>query len=163
MDTWYCQPWQWVIQTIIWFPFYYIIFHRTNSYPSILQDSSRSSNDDTQEPEDSISTSTDHDQTKLVPPPLTPKPTPPEGGTSTLSSIFLIVNAALGAGLLNLPKAFDQAGGVMTAVVVQAVLLIFIMLALLILAQTANINKSATLQEVRVLLPWNFIYIGVLF
>ena len=69
-------------------------------------------------------------------------------GTSTLGSIFLIVNAALGAGLLNFPKAFDLAGGVLTAVLVQAMLLVFIMLALIILAQTSNLKKSATLQEV---------------
>jgi len=69
-------------------------------------------------------------------------------GTSTLGSIFLIVNAALGAGLLNFPKAFDLAGGVLTAVLVQAVLLLFIMFALIILAKTSNLKKSATLQEV---------------
>ena len=33
--------------------------------------------------------------------------------------MFLIINAALGAGLLNFPKAFDTAGGVLVAVVVQ--------------------------------------------
>ena len=42
-----------------------------------------------------------------------------QGGTSTIATIFLIVNAALGAGLLNFPKAFDQAGGVLVAVLVQ--------------------------------------------
>ena len=86
----------------------------------------------------------DHDKSGLL-----PTKAKSQGGSSTLGSIFLIVNAALGAGLLNMPKAFDQAGGVMTAVLVQAVLLVFIMMALLILAQTANINKSTTLQEVR--------------
>ena len=73
---------------------------------------------------------------------------PPPNGTSTIGAIFLIVNAALGAGLLNFPKAFDQAGGVLTAVLVQAVLLVFIMLALVILAKTSNLKQSATLQEV---------------
>ena len=43
----------------------------------------------------------------------------PGGSTSTLGSVFLIINAALGAGLLNFPKAFDTAGGVLVAVVVQ--------------------------------------------
>jgi len=71
-----------------------------------------------------------------------------KSGSSTFGSIFLIVNAALGAGLLNMPKAFDQAGGVMTAILVQAVLLVFIVTALLILAMTSNIRKSRTLQEV---------------
>ena len=44
-----------------------------------------------------------------------------QGGTSTVATIFLIVNAALGAGLLNFPKAFDQAGGVLVAVLVQVI------------------------------------------
>ena len=79
---------------------------------------------------------------------LSSDPAASEGTTSTIGTVFLIVNAALGAGLLNLPKAFDEAGGVLTAVVVQASLLVFIILALLILAQTANIHNSTTLQEV---------------
>jgi len=97
-----------------------------------------------EEPDENVYETPDHDEAALI---LPPKPVT-EGGTSTIGAIFLIVNAALGAGLLNLPKAFDQAGGVLTAVTVQALLLVFIMLALLILAQTANINKSTTLQEV---------------
>ena len=64
-------------------------------------------------------------------------------GTSTLGTIFLIINAALGAGLLNFPKAFDKAGGVAVAVLVQAVLLVFIMAALIILAKTSDVKKSA--------------------
>ena len=70
-----------------------------------------------------------------------------QGGTSTIATIFLIVNAALGAGLLNFPKAFDQAGGVLVAVLVQASLLVFIMIALYILATTSDIKQSTTLQE----------------
>ncbi|KAJ4433722.1 hypothetical protein ANN_16033 [Periplaneta americana] len=42
------------------------------------------------------------------------------GGSGRLSAIFLIINAALGAGLLNFPQAFDQAGGIVTAIIVQA-------------------------------------------
>jgi len=42
-----------------------------------------------------------------------------------LSLGMLIVNAALGAGLLNFPSAFHQAGGVVTASVVQAVCVSF--------------------------------------
>ena len=71
-----------------------------------------------------------------------------EGSTSTLGAIFLIINAALGAGLLNFPKAFDTAGGVLVAVMVQAVLLVFIMSALVILARTSDIKCSVTLQEI---------------
>lgn len=75
---------------------------------------------------------------------------PPQNnqGTSTMASVFLIVNAALGAGLLNFPLQFHKAGGVLSAVMVQAVLLVFIMLALVILASTSNIKNSSTLQDV---------------
>jgi len=69
-------------------------------------------------------------------------------GTSTVGAIFLIINAALGAGLLNFPQQFHKAGGVMTAVLVQAVLLVFIMAALIILASASNLKNSATLQDV---------------
>ncbi|PSN36759.1 putative sodium-coupled neutral amino acid transporter 7 [Blattella germanica] len=72
----------------------------------------------------------------------------PRTGSSRLSAIFLIVNAALGAGLLNFPQAFDQAGGIVTASVVQAVLLVWIMGALLILAHCSDETGATTLQDV---------------
>ena len=59
------------------------------------------------------------------------------------------MNAALGAGLLNFPKAFDQAGGVLVAVLVQASLIVFVLIALYVLATTSDIKQSATLQEVK--------------
>ena len=68
-------------------------------------------------------------------------------GTNTLFTVFLIVNAALGAGLLNFPKAFDKAGGVGVGLSVQAVLLVFILIALLVLAYTADQNAAETIQE----------------
>lgn len=67
-------------------------------------------------------------------------------GTSTLGTIFLIVNAALGAGLLNFPKAFDQAGGVEVALVVQAFLVVFVIISLLVLAKCSDINGAGTVQ-----------------
>jgi len=98
----------------------------------------------------------ENDTEELIPPLSARERGASEGDTSTLGAVFLIVNAALGAGLLNFPEAFDKAGGVVTAVVVQAVLLVFIMVALLILAQTSNIKHSATLQEVMLTAagPW---------
>ncbi|XP_063226207.1 sodium-coupled neutral amino acid transporter 7-like [Bacillus rossius redtenbacheri] len=74
------------------------------------------------------------------------------GGSSRLSVIFLIINAALGAGLLNFPQAFDQAGGVLTALSVQAVLLAWIMGSLIILAYCADQASARTLQDV---LEWS--------
>ena len=67
-------------------------------------------------------------------------------GTSTLGTIFLIVNAALGAGLLNFPKAFDQAGGVEVALVVQAFLVVFVIISLLVLAKCSDVNGASTVQ-----------------
>ncbi|CAM1154671.1 Uncharacterised protein g11344 [Pycnogonum litorale] len=42
-------------------------------------------------------------------------------GTSWYGAVFLIINAALGAGLLNFPQAYDLAGGFVVAILVQAV------------------------------------------
>ena len=67
-------------------------------------------------------------------------------GTGTLSTIFLIINAALGAGLLNFPKAFDQAGGVEVAIVVQLILVVFVILSLLILGKCSDVNGAGTVQ-----------------
>ncbi|TSM20291.1 putative sodium-coupled neutral amino acid transporter 7 [Bagarius yarrelli] len=49
-----------------------------------------------------------------------PKGEPP-GRTSALGAVFIVVNAALGAGLLNFPAAFYMAGGVVSGVVLQMV------------------------------------------
>lgn len=43
------------------------------------------------------------------------------GGTSLLGAVFIVVNAALGAGLLNFPAAFNMAGGVTAGVTLQMV------------------------------------------
>jgi sodium-coupled neutral amino acid transporter 7/8 len=67
-------------------------------------------------------------------------------GTSNIGTVFLIVNAALGAGLLNFPKAFDQAGGVEVALVVQAILVVFVIASLLILAKCSDVNGAGTVQ-----------------
>ncbi|CAG0915152.1 unnamed protein product, partial [Notodromas monacha] len=55
-------------------------------------------------------------------------------GTSVLGGVFLIINAALGAGLLNFPEAYAKAGGVGVAMGIQVGLLFFIGASLLILA-----------------------------
>lgn len=43
------------------------------------------------------------------------------GGVSSLGAVFIVVNAALGAGLLNFPAAFNMAGGVTAGVMLQMV------------------------------------------
>lgn len=42
-------------------------------------------------------------------------------GISWYKAMFLIVNAALGAGLLNFPRAFHEAGGIVTGNLVHGV------------------------------------------
>ncbi|XP_059158333.1 sodium-coupled neutral amino acid transporter 7-like [Physella acuta] len=68
-------------------------------------------------------------------------------GSGWFVSAFLVVNAALGAGLLTLPAAYHQAGGVLTAVIVQSVLLVFVVLTVLIIAYCSDIKGSNTYQD----------------
>lgn len=42
-------------------------------------------------------------------------------GVSSWAAVFIVVNAALGAGLLNFPAAFNLAGGVTAGVMLQMV------------------------------------------
>ncbi|XP_015127575.1 putative sodium-coupled neutral amino acid transporter 7 [Diachasma alloeum] len=69
------------------------------------------------------------------------------GGTGIMGTIFLIVNATLGAGLLNFPLAFDKSGGIVSAVIIQAILLIFITAALIILAECSDMTKTSSMQD----------------
>lgn len=71
-------------------------------------------------------------------------------GTNTAYTVFLIVNAALGAGLLNFPKSYDDAGGIVVAFMVQLILLLFIMVALIGLAYASDrcsAGKASTIQD----------------
>lgn len=45
----------------------------------------------------------------------------PQGRTSPCGAVFVIINAALGAGLLAFPVAFYSAGGILPALIVMAV------------------------------------------
>lgn len=69
-------------------------------------------------------------------------------GTSWYMSIFLVVNAALGAGILNFPAAYHESGGLVVGIVVQLVLGVFIIGSMLILIYCAQIHNSATYQDV---------------
>ena len=59
-------------------------------------------------------------------------------GTTTIFTVFLIVNSTLGSGLLNFPKTFDDAGGIIAASVVQVILLVFVMTSLMALAYASD-------------------------
>ncbi|KAL4234026.1 hypothetical protein ACF0H5_005680 [Mactra antiquata] len=69
-------------------------------------------------------------------------------GSSWYASVFLVVNAALGAGLLNFPQAYHQAGGVLVAILIQAVFLVFIVAAIMILAYCSDIKGVGNYQDV---------------
>ncbi|KAM6979989.1 sodium-coupled neutral amino acid transporter 7 [Aplochiton taeniatus] len=70
------------------------------------------------------------------------------GGVSATGAVFIVVNAALGAGLLNFPAAFNMAGGVTAGVVLQMFMLIFIISGLVILAYCSRVSNESTYQEV---------------
>ncbi|XP_007438959.1 putative sodium-coupled neutral amino acid transporter 7 [Python bivittatus] len=68
--------------------------------------------------------------------------------TSMLGAVFIVVNAALGAGLLNFPAAFQMAGGVAAGIAMQMGLLLFIIGGLVILAYCSQASNERTYQEV---------------
>ncbi|XP_055992152.1 sodium-coupled neutral amino acid transporter 7 [Sorex fumeus] len=70
------------------------------------------------------------------------------GTTSTLGAVFIVVNACLGAGLLNFPAAFSTAGGVAAGVTLQMAMLVFIISGLVILAYCSQASNERTYQEV---------------
>ncbi|XP_026175826.1 sodium-coupled neutral amino acid transporter 7 isoform X1 [Mastacembelus armatus] len=70
------------------------------------------------------------------------------GGVSCMGAVFIVVNAALGAGLLNFPAAFNMAGGVTAGVMLQMFMLIFIISGLVILGYCSQVSNENTYQEV---------------
>ncbi|XP_076023738.1 sodium-coupled neutral amino acid transporter 7 [Genypterus blacodes] len=70
------------------------------------------------------------------------------GGVSCLGAVFIVVNAALGAGLLNFPAAFYMAGGVVSGVILQMFMLVFIISGLVILGYCSKVSNEGTYQEV---------------
>ncbi|KAK0047865.1 sodium-coupled neutral amino acid transporter 7 [Biomphalaria pfeifferi] len=69
-------------------------------------------------------------------------------GLGWFGSAFLVVNAVLGAGLLNFPMAFHRAGGVLSAVLVQSLFLVVIVTSILILVHCSDIKNCNTYQDV---------------
>jgi len=61
---------------------------------------------------------------------------------------LLVVNSALGAGILNFPLAYAECGGITTAFTIQMCLLVFITGAFPILAYCANKHGSQYFQEI---------------
>ncbi|XP_051884127.1 sodium-coupled neutral amino acid transporter 7 isoform X2 [Pristis pectinata] len=90
------------------------------------------------------------EQTSLLPSSPADRPGDPgkRGGTPAYAAVFIVVNAALGAGLLNFPYAFYMAGGVVAGIVLQMCLLLFIIAGLVVLAYCSQVSGKATYQEV---------------
>nr|XP_010978843.1 putative sodium-coupled neutral amino acid transporter 8 [Camelus dromedarius] len=78
------------------------------------------------------------------------KPVPEDAspGLSSLGAVFILLKSALGAGLLNFPWAFHQAGGVAPAFLVELVSLVFLISGLVILGYAASVSGQATYQGV---------------
>lgn len=69
-------------------------------------------------------------------------------GVSSIGAVFIVVNAALGAGLLNFPAAYNMAGGVTAGLMLQMCMLIFIISGLVILGYCSQVSNEGTYQEV---------------
>ncbi|XP_006860194.1 PREDICTED: putative sodium-coupled neutral amino acid transporter 8 [Chrysochloris asiatica] len=67
-------------------------------------------------------------------------------GLSSLGAVFILMKSALGAGLLNFPWAFQQAGGLAPAFLVELVSLVFLLSGLLILGYTASVSGQPSYQ-----------------
>ncbi|CAL4073005.1 unnamed protein product [Meganyctiphanes norvegica] len=68
-------------------------------------------------------------------------------GISWYKAMFLIVNAALGAGLLNFPKSFEESGGLVSGNVVHIVFTSFALGSLIILGRCCSERNCKTYQE----------------
>ncbi|XP_069948994.1 sodium-coupled neutral amino acid transporter 7 isoform X2 [Cherax quadricarinatus] len=68
-------------------------------------------------------------------------------GISWQKAVFLIVNAGLGAGLLNFPKAFHESGGIVSGNLVHIIFTSFALGSLIILVKCANERRCSTYQE----------------
>ncbi|OTF75373.1 sodium-coupled neutral amino acid transporter 7-like protein, partial [Euroglyphus maynei] len=63
-----------------------------------------------------------------------------DGRITWIMAAFLLINAALGAGLLNYPVAYDRLGGIVYATIIQLFAAILMMTTILILIYCAQIN-----------------------
>ncbi|UYV67723.1 SLC38A7 [Cordylochernes scorpioides] len=61
---------------------------------------------------------------------------------------FLLVNTALGAGLLNYPYAYNKAGGILEASLLQVFMACFLSATMMVLAYCADINGDETYHDV---------------
>ncbi|GBO43137.1 Putative sodium-coupled neutral amino acid transporter 7 [Araneus ventricosus] len=67
---------------------------------------------------------------------------------SWLTASFLLVNTALGVGILNFPAAYDQAGGIFYATLIQGIMVTLMLSTMLILAYCSDVNGDMTYHDV---------------
>ncbi|NXD13612.1 AVT2 protein, partial [Nothocercus nigrocapillus] len=69
-------------------------------------------------------------------------------GLSSAGAVFIMLKSALGAGLLNFPWAFNKAGGVVPAVLVELGSLVFLVSGLAVLGYASSLSTQSTYQGV---------------
>lgn len=68
-------------------------------------------------------------------------------GITWYKAVFLIVNAALGAGMLNFPRAFHEAGGILSGNIVHVIFTTLALGSLIIIAKCGSERNCKTYQE----------------
>ncbi|XP_028967688.1 putative sodium-coupled neutral amino acid transporter 7 [Galendromus occidentalis] len=69
-------------------------------------------------------------------------------GISWGVAAFLLVNTALGAGVLNYPSAYDKAGGVLTATIIQIIMMFSLSVTMMVLAYCSDVKGDCTYHDV---------------
>ncbi|KAM8799264.1 solute carrier family 38 member 8 [Eudromia elegans] len=77
-----------------------------------------------------------------------PPAAPGSPSLSSAGAVFIMLKSALGAGLLNFPWAFNKAGGVMPAVLVELGSLVFLVSGLAVLGYASSLSTQSTYQGV---------------
>ncbi|KAI6645754.1 Sodium-coupled neutral amino acid transporter 7 [Oopsacas minuta] len=88
----------------------------------------------------SINYSTSDEEDKVI-------PVKQDKGSSPIGSVFIIVNAALGAGLLSFPQAFVFAGGVIRGLVLEVCLAILMAINLVVIAYATELSRANSYQQ----------------
>ncbi|KAH7982006.1 hypothetical protein HPB52_002596 [Rhipicephalus sanguineus] len=69
-------------------------------------------------------------------------------GVAWTVAAFLLVNSALGAGVLNYPAAYDRAGGILAATLLQILMICLNVVTMLILGYCSDLNGDNTFHDV---------------
>lgn len=69
-------------------------------------------------------------------------------GVTWAVAAFLLVNSALGAGVLNIPAAFEKAGGIWVTCLLQLLMMFLLGSTMLVLAYCSDLNQCSTYHDV---------------